>query len=203
MRTGPRGRRGGAGHRPGPRLLRVHARRPGPADAVHAGRRMARLRAHDRPGTNRPGPHLRRARTRLGPAMTTAPRAGREQVVVANGVRLCLLTFGSPGPLLTNSWRRVTVMTAAPIRPRVAGSEGSRRVLAPWALATAVLTCQAIASLDSAIVKVAGRAQHPGPALKRPAPPAGVSFLLLRLCGCPVHWPELRAPAPFWRARAL
>src|SRR5260370_39951891 len=60
---------------------------------------------------------------------------------------------------------------AAPAQPRVAGSEGSRRVLAPWALATAVLTGQAMASLDSAIVNVAGPAiqrdlRLSGPALQ-------------------------------------
>jgi MFS family permease len=65
----------------------------------------------------------------------------------------------------------MTAMPAAPAQPRVAGSEGTRRVLAPWALATAVLTGQAMASLDSAIVNVAGPAiQHDlrlsGPALQ-------------------------------------
>ena len=29
--------------------------------------------------------------------MTTAPGAGDEQIVHANGVRLCLQTFGAPG----------------------------------------------------------------------------------------------------------
>ena len=52
--------------------------------------------------------------------------------------------------------------TAAPARFPVpapgAGSEGTRRVLAPWALAIAVLAGQAMASLDSAIVNVAGPA---------------------------------------------
>src|SRR5260370_4748604 len=52
----------------------------------------------------------------------------------------------------------MTATPAAPCEPRVAGSEGTRRVLAPWALATAVLTGQAMASLDSAIVNVAGPA---------------------------------------------
>src|SRR5215469_13054990 len=47
-------------------------------------------------------------------------------------------------------------MTVTPVQPRVTGSEGNRRVLAPWALATAVLAGQAMASLDSAIVNVAG-----------------------------------------------
>jgi MFS family permease len=65
----------------------------------------------------------------------------------------------------------MTAMPAAPAQPRVAGSEATRRVLAPWALATAVLTGQAMASLDSAIVNVAGPAmQHDlrlsGPALQ-------------------------------------
>jgi len=49
-------------------------------------------------------------------------------------------------------------MTVTPVQPRVTGSEGNRRVLAPWALATAVLAGQAMASLDSAIVNVAGPA---------------------------------------------
>src|SRR5215467_2760891 len=70
--------------------------------------------------------------------------------------------------------RGVTIMAAmpaAPAQPRVAGSEGTRRVLVPWALATAVLTGQAMASLDSAIVNVAGPAiqrdlRLSGPALQ-------------------------------------
>jgi MFS family permease len=52
----------------------------------------------------------------------------------------------------------MSVTPAAPAPSRVAGSEGTRRVLAPWALATAVLAGQAMASLDSAIVNVAGPA---------------------------------------------
>ena len=55
----------------------------------------------------------------------------------------------------------MTATPAAPAQPRVAGSGGNRRVLAPWALATAVLAGQAMASLDSSIVNVAGPAiQH-------------------------------------------
>jgi MFS family permease len=65
----------------------------------------------------------------------------------------------------------MTAMPAAPARHSMVGSEGNRRVLAPWALATAVLIGQAMASLDSAIVNVAGPAiQHDlrlsGPALE-------------------------------------
>jgi MFS family permease len=53
----------------------------------------------------------------------------------------------------------------------VAGSERTGRVLAPWALAAALLTGQAMASLDSAIVNVAGPAiqrdlRLSGPALQ-------------------------------------
>lgn len=54
-------------------------------------------------------------------------------------------------------------MTALPAAPAPAQSQSAagreaRRVLAPWALATAVLTGQAMASLDAAIVNVAGPA---------------------------------------------
>jgi hypothetical protein len=52
----------------------------------------------------------------------------------------------------------MTVAAAASGQPTVAGGEGNRRVLGPWALATAVLAGQAMASLDSAIVNVAGPA---------------------------------------------
>jgi MFS family permease len=51
----------------------------------------------------------------------------------------------------------MTVTPAARAQPR-ACCEGNRRVLAPWALATAVLAGQAMASLDSSIVNVAGPA---------------------------------------------
>jgi len=65
----------------------------------------------------------------------------------------------------------MTATPAAPARPSAAGTEGTGRVLSPWALATAVLIGQAMASLDSAIVNVAGPAiQHDlrlsGPALQ-------------------------------------
>jgi MFS family permease len=62
----------------------------------------------------------------------------------------------------------VTATPAAPAQPRVAGSEGNHRVLAPWALATAVLAGQAMASLDSAIVNVAGPAIQRGLRLSDP-----------------------------------
>src|SRR5260370_34447295 len=65
----------------------------------------------------------------------------------------------------------MTATPAAPCQPRVAVSDGRRRVLAQWALAAAVLTGQAMASLDSAIVNVAGPAiqrdlRLSGPALQ-------------------------------------
>jgi MFS family permease len=52
----------------------------------------------------------------------------------------------------------MTATPAAPGQPRASGFAGNRRVLAPWALATAVLAGQAMASLDSSIVNVAGPA---------------------------------------------
>jgi MFS family permease len=62
-------------------------------------------------------------------------------------------------------------MTALPAARSAASRESGRRVLAPWALAAAVLTGQAMASLDSAIVNVAGPAiqrdlRLPGAALQ-------------------------------------
>jgi len=65
----------------------------------------------------------------------------------------------------------MTTASAAPARSGVADSEATRRVLTPWALAAAVLIGQAMASLDSAIVNVAGPAiqrdlRLSGPALQ-------------------------------------
>jgi MFS family permease len=50
----------------------------------------------------------------------------------------------------------VTAVPAVSAKSHPSGSEEPCRVLAPWALAAAVLTGQAMASLDSAIVNVAG-----------------------------------------------
>ena len=63
----------------------------------------------------------------------------------------------------------MTPEPAAPVLTQVAGSEATRRVLAPWALATAVLTGQAMASLDSSIVNVAGPAMQRDLRLSGPA----------------------------------
>ena len=63
----------------------------------------------------------------------------------------------------------MTPEPAAPVLSQVAGSEATRRVLAPWALATAVLTGQAMASLDSSIVNVAGPAMQRDLRLSGPA----------------------------------
>jgi MFS family permease len=52
----------------------------------------------------------------------------------------------------------VIAASATQSRPGVADSARTGRMLAPWALAAAVLTGQAMASLDSAIVNVAGPA---------------------------------------------
>jgi MFS family permease len=63
----------------------------------------------------------------------------------------------------------MTPVPAAPGQSRVVGSEATRSVLVPWALAAAVLTAQAMASLDSAIVNVAGPAIQSDLRLSGPA----------------------------------
>jgi sugar lactone lactonase YvrE len=54
----------------GPRLLRLHARRPGPQDPLHAGSRVAGHGPHDQRGADRPGADRRGARATHRLALT-------------------------------------------------------------------------------------------------------------------------------------